>query len=97
MRHTLAVTSGHAGFLQLSRGLFFNARRAAYLSLEPGEGYVGKRLYLTKIREETERERIEELRRRRIGSESHSSEDENRFLVHFRINKVRPLIGDNAT
>ena len=37
---------------------------AAYLFIESGEGYSGKRLYLTKLREEKDSELIESLRRR---------------------------------
>ena len=37
---------------------------ASYLFIEQGEGYVGKRLSLTKIREETDPEKIQAIRRR---------------------------------
>jgi hypothetical protein len=62
---------------------------AAYLFMEAGEGYAGKRLFLTKIREEQDSELLHKLRRRRYEDEK----KEPRFLVFFRIDKVLPLIG----
>ena len=38
---------------------------AAYLFMELGEGYAGKRLYLTKIKEETDPEAINKIRWRK--------------------------------
>ena len=65
---------------------------AVYLFIEKAEGYVGKRLYLTKLREETSPEAIAAMRRRQHG---HSCEDEGHcFLVYFKVDKVRPLVGD---
>ena len=64
---------------------------AAYLFIEEGEGYVGKRLSLTKIGEEDDAEKIKSLRRRNLPDEC--DEGKTRYLVHFRIDGVRPLIG----
>ena len=66
---------------------------AAYLFIERGEGYVGRRLSLTKIREETDLEKIESIRRRDLPHECDEGSTKKRFLVHFRIDGVRPLIG----
>jgi hypothetical protein len=65
---------------------------AVYLFVEKKEGYVGKRLYLTKVREETSPAAIEAISRRqrsdcRIEGES--------YLVYFKVDAVRPLIGNN--
>jgi len=65
---------------------------AAYLFKENGTGYKGKRLYLTKIREEQDSERIDSLSRR--GRTSDQDKNESRFLVYFKIEKERPLVGD---
>jgi len=65
---------------------------AAYLFKENGPGYKGKRLYLTKIREEQDSERIDSLSRR--GRTSDQDKNESRFLVYFKIEKERPLVGD---
>jgi hypothetical protein len=67
---------------------------AAYLFVEAGEGYKGKRLYLTKVTEETNPQRIAALRRRTTPAGCRPSEGEQRFLVHFRLDRVRPLVGD---
>ena len=64
---------------------------AAYLFVEEGDGYVGKRLTLTKIREEDDQEKIKPLRRRNLPDECY--EGKTQHLVHFRIDGVRPLIG----
>lgn len=62
---------------------------AAYLFVEEGPGYKGKRLYLTKIKEEENSERIQTLARRGYTNEKEGS----RFLVSFKADKVLPLIG----
>jgi hypothetical protein len=62
---------------------------AAYLFMETGEGYAGKRLFLTKIREEQDSELLYKLRRKKYEDEK----KEPKFLVFFRIDKVLPLIG----
>jgi len=66
---------------------------AAYMFMEEGPGYKGKRLYLTKIREETNTTLIEQLRRKQPATYP-SQDDSNKYLVHFQIDKVRPLVGD---
>ena len=64
---------------------------AAYLFMEDGPGYKGKRLYLTKIREEQDTELLRTLRRRIYppGEEKPGP----RFLVFFQVDKILPLIG----
>jgi len=64
---------------------------AAYLFMEEGDKYIGKRLYLIKIREEKNSEFIDTLRRRKDYKEY---KDTTRYLVYFRIDKVLPLVGD---
>jgi hypothetical protein len=64
---------------------------AAYLFVEEGDGYVGKRLTLTKIKEVHDQEKIKPLRRRNLPDECY--EGKTQHLVHFRIDGVRPLIG----
>ena len=66
---------------------------ATYAFIEHGEGYKGKRLYLTKTAEETDPARIEAIRRRPLPAEC-AGEGEPRYLVQFRIDRVRPLVGD---
>jgi len=62
---------------------------ACYLFVEKGPGYKGKRLFLTKVREEQDSELLESLRRRQYINEK----DETKFLVFFKLTKELPLIG----
>ena len=64
---------------------------ASYLFIEEGQGYVGKRLSLRVIGEETDPEKIKAIRHPNIPK---ISEDEGKYLVHFHIEGVRPLIGN---
>ncbi len=66
---------------------------AAYLFLEEGNRYAGKRLYLTKIREEKDSELIDHLRRRGACPADEGYKTGLRYLVSFKINKVLPLVG----
>ena len=64
---------------------------AAYLFKEE-DRYEGRRLYLTKTREEKDSPLIDEIRRRK----PREAEDkvQSRFLIYFKVDKVLPLIGD---
>ncbi len=64
---------------------------AVYLFIEDGPGHKGKRIYLTKVKEEKNSERIDLLKRRKKDSNS----DEDTFLVFFDLDHERPLIGDD--
>jgi hypothetical protein len=64
---------------------------ASYLFIEEGEDYVGRRLSLRAIGEETDQEKIKSLRRRRLTAAA--DDDGPKFLVHFEIEGVRPLVG----
>jgi len=82
-------------FSMLERLSFANIQanpKAAYLFIERGDGYTGKRLYLTKTHEETDPERIKELKKKH--SKIFSPDQINRHIVYFRIEKVRALVGD---
>ena len=65
---------------------------AAYLFMESGGGFAGKRLILTKTREEQDSELLNSLRRRTYPGD----EKEPKFLVFFQIDKVLSLIGDGG-
>ncbi len=67
---------------------------AVYLFLEEGGGYRGKRLFLTKVREEQDSELIGEICRRCYPSDLQVKDP--RFLVFFRIDKELPLVGAGA-
>ena len=66
---------------------------ASYLFVEQGSGYKGKRLYLRKVGEEMETERLYRLRRRTTPPDG-EAENDPRFLVFFELEQVRPLVGD---
>jgi hypothetical protein len=66
---------------------------AAYLFVEAGQGYKGRRLYLTKIAENTDPQKIDALRRRPLPAEC-GVDGQSRYLVHFHVDRVRPLVGD---
>ena len=66
---------------------------ACYLFRQEGQGYIGKRLRLTKKEESTNIDLIESLSRRQHTN--HGEHDESKkFLVYFTIDKIRPLVGD---
>jgi len=67
---------------------------AAYLFMESGEKFTGKRLYLTKIKEETDPKLINEIRWRKTYVVPEDQQGEPRYLVYFHIDRVLPLIGD---
>jgi hypothetical protein len=65
--------------------------RAAYLFVEDGPGYKGRRLHLTKTREETDPEKIEAVRRE--GRKGRDYGDSPAFLVYFNVDQTRPAVG----
>jgi hypothetical protein len=66
---------------------------AAYVFMEAGEKYEGKRLYLKKIKEETDPEAIAQIRWRKSYTIPEDQLGEKRFLVFFKIEKALNLIG----
>jgi hypothetical protein len=64
---------------------------AVYLFREDSPGYKGKRLYLTKVREENDADLIESLSRRSYLADK--DRRESRFLVYYKLDKERPLVG----
>jgi hypothetical protein len=64
---------------------------ATYLFMEEGAGYKGKRLYLKKVTEEQNDELVSTICRK--CDYSHYPEH-TRYVVHFTVEKVLPLIGD---
>jgi hypothetical protein len=60
--------------------------------MEDGPGYKGKRLFLTKTREEEDSELIKTLSRRKHAYQ-HGYEEQTRYVVFFKIDKILPLIG----
>ena len=69
---------------------------AAYLFMESNERYAGKRLYLTKIKEEQDSDLIDQIRRKDSRPSLRVYGDKSKYLVYFRIDKVLPLIGEKS-
>ena len=65
---------------------------ATFLFMEDGPGYNGKRLFLKKVREESNPELIRKIKRRKYTDEN----EEPKFLVYFTLDKELPLIGGQA-
>lgn len=89
------MEDGLLAFIMRDRTTHMNIQanpHATYLFKEDRSGYQGKRLYLTKVKEEENAEIIERLRRRSYISDKDS--EESKFLVYFKVDRERPLIGD---
>jgi len=69
---------------------------AAYMFIEEGYGYQGIRLLLKKIKEETDNALIDSMKRRHLTREEDEAKGP-KFLTHFRVEKILPLIGDGET
>ena len=65
---------------------------AAYLFRENEPGYKGKRIHLTKVREEADSELVHSLRRKHYPAEA-EEKGGPRSIVFFEVVKVLPLIG----
>ena len=89
------MKDGSLAFIMRDRLTHENIRsnpHAAFLFKESGTGYKGKRLYLTKIREEENSELIAALSRRKYPADQENKK--SRFLVFFKVDKELPLIGE---
>ena len=94
--HFLGDDDGEVAFImndRLSHANVASNPHAAYLFIEEAAGYVGKRLFLTKTREETDQDKIQSIMRRNLPPYCDEEDTKKRFLVHFRIDGIRPLIG----
>ena len=85
---------GTCSFIMSNRLSLDNVRHnlsASYLFIEEGEDYVGRRLSLRLIGEETDPDKIKAVRHRNTPA---ISEAEGTYLVQFHIEGVRSLIGN---
>ena len=89
---------GHVAFVmrdRLSHKFLESNPHAFYTFIENSEGYQGKRLVLQKVKEETERDKIMSIRRRDTPPVCRENEqNEEMFLVHFKVVDERPLVGE---
>jgi hypothetical protein len=91
------IDEDNIAFIMLDRLSHANLQsnpHAAFLFMEAGEKYVGKRLFLTKTREEDDQEVVEKFRRKK-SYDLPDDDKKKRFLVYFHVDKVLPLIGDH--
>ena len=65
---------------------------AVYLFKEM-DRYEGRRLYLTKIREEKDSPLIEEIRRKKYPEVEGKYKTGPKYLIYFHLDKILPLIG----
>ena len=92
------MEDGTLAFIMADRLTHLNLQsnpRAAFLFKEDGPGYQGKRLILTKIREEENSALLDSLRRRAYLTEREGAK-ESKFLVFFRVEQELPLIGSGS-
>lgn len=85
-------------FSMLERLSYSNVQsnpKAAYMFVESGEGYAGKRLYLTRTGEESDPERIKAIKQQH--SRAYKPGEKVRHLVYFTVDKIRPLVGDKPS
>jgi cation transport ATPase len=66
---------------------------AVYIFKAEGN-YEGRRLYLTKLREEKDSPLIDEIRRKKYPEGESKHKTGAKFLLYFHIDNVLPLIGD---
>lgn len=68
---------------------------AGYMFIEKDSEYTGKRLYLTKVREETNAAIVEEYIKRQPYI-ADRDDDSKKYIVYFHVDNIWPLVGDEA-
>jgi hypothetical protein len=71
-----------------------NNPRACYLFRQDAPGYRGMRLTLTKVSETDDPAAADALRRENVPDHCKPAPGEKRFVVTFRVDEQRPLVGD---
>ncbi|HBI16342.1 MAG TPA: pyridoxamine 5'-phosphate oxidase [Desulfobulbaceae bacterium] len=67
---------------------------AVYAFIEKEGGYKGVRLFMQKVGEDTDKELIAQMTRRRLSPEEDAAKGP-KFVVYFRVEKALPLVGGN--
>lgn len=92
------LDDGTIAFIMRDRLTHHNLKEnpyAAYLFMEKEGGYRGLRLFLKKLKENTDEELIQKMTRHCLSPE----EDKTRgpkFLVYFKVEKILDLIGGGS-
>ena len=87
--HTIVFVMGE----HLSHQNLKETVNAAYMFLEEGSSYSGKRFYLTKLREEVNTSLANAMRQKQPAMFP-PGDDAKKYVVSFHIDRTRPLIGD---
>jgi hypothetical protein len=90
------LKDGTLAFIMADRLTHHNLQsnpQAAYLFIETRGMYQGKRLFLKKVSEEKNSERIKTMRRSCLCNEEKESDGKDRYLVIFKLEKELPLVG----
>jgi hypothetical protein len=90
------MEDGTLAFIMRDRLTHLNIQsnpHATFMFIENGPGYHGKRLFMTKVREEQNPELIKKIKHRKYTDDG----EEPRFLVYFKMDKELPLIGDGQS
>ncbi len=87
--HTIAFIMGD----RLSHKNLHSNPHAAYLFMEKNGHFSGKRLYITKLREDDDRATIEEEMRKRDPHSVERYGNVKKFLVYFKVDSCLPLVG----
>ena len=90
------LEDGTLAFIMADRLTHHNLQsnpQAAYLFIETHGIHQGKRLFLKKISEEKNSERLKTMRRSCLCNEEKESDGKDRYLVVFKIEKELPLVG----
>jgi len=88
------IDEGTVAFIMTDKLTYQNLQsnpHAAYLFTEEEEEFKGVRLFLIKVREEKDSEKLEEIRKKEYPNLKGKE-----FLVYLKVEKVIPLIGPGA-
>jgi hypothetical protein len=88
------ISEDSVAFIMRPRQSFCNVQqnpKAAYLFIEKGPGYQGRRLYLEKTGQEDDPATVRQFRRSAHGN---TGDEEQATLVYFKVTHIRPLVGD---
>jgi len=86
---------GTVGFIMRQRLTHHNLQSnnsAAYVFLENAPGYRGLRLFLKKVKEETDPSVVEPLMKRHLSPEEDRKKGP-KYLVTFSVEKILPIMG----
>jgi hypothetical protein len=90
------LEDGTMGFIMPDRLTHHNLQSnpyVAYLFIESQGLHQGKRLFLKKVSEEKNSERLKKMRRSCLCDEEKESDGKDRYLVIFKLEKELPLVG----